>query len=234
MINSLIFYRNWFELAELQTDDELRLAFYDAVMRYAFKGEVPPDVDRGGDKCARAARFAFLTVQPVLDRAASDHNNGRRGGRPQNKKEPPPFSEKENPPFSETETPLSSEKKPPFSKKENPPFLGEKTPPFINGNGNGKGNVNGNATTGGRGGRCKLPELKIVLGACELMAVPRDFAEKLYAEIIEFDGEDRDGHPIGSWRRYFKAAWTKEQARAAAQTITSPDVAPRKISEDDL
>ena len=214
MNNSLIFYRNWYELAELQTDGEFRLAFYDAIFRYAFDGEIPADVGRDGDKAARAARFAFLTVQPILDRAAIDRINGQKGGR----------KGKKNP--VEKETPLSKNGNPPTSKND--------TPPFINGNGNGKGNVNGNATTGGRGGRCKLPELKIVLGACELMAVPRDFAEKLYAEIVEFDGEDRDGNPIGSWRRYFKAAWTKEQARAAAQTITSPDVAPRKISEDDL
>lgn len=218
MINSLIFYRNWFELAELQTDGELRLAFYDAIFRYVFDGEIPPDVGRDGDKVARAARFAFLTVQPIIDRATSDRANGLKGGRP-------PKAQAETP----EKTPLSGKgetpEKTPFSKKEKPPLYKDKEK---------RESIKGNSTTGGGGGRCKLPELRIVLGACELMAVPRDFAEKLYAEIIEFDGEDRDGHPIGSWRRYFKAAWTKEQARAAAQTITSPDVAPRKISEDDL
>lgn len=119
MINSLIFYRNWFELAELQTDGELRLAFYDAIFRYVFDGEIPPDVGRDGDKVARAARFAFLTVQPIIDRATSDRANGLKGGRPPKAQaetpEKPPFREKGKPP-----------KKPPFPKKKNPLFIKRK------------------------------------------------------------------------------------------------------------
>lgn len=79
-MDSLTFFRNWYDLAKLQTDDQLRLAFYDAVFAYAFDGEVPPDPGCSGKKTARAARFAYLTVAPVITVAAKKRAAGIASG----------------------------------------------------------------------------------------------------------------------------------------------------------
>lgn len=79
-MDSLTFFRNWYDLAKLQTDDSLRLAFYDAVFAYAFDGEVPPDPGRGGKKTARAARFAYLTVAPVINISIRKRGAGLASG----------------------------------------------------------------------------------------------------------------------------------------------------------
>ena len=87
------FYRNWYELAEGRDTDEKRLAFYDAIFRYAFDGVVPPKPVRGESPgTAWAAYDAFLTTAVIIDRdeelANSEeayHNAkveaGRKGGR---------------------------------------------------------------------------------------------------------------------------------------------------------
>lgn len=79
-MDSLTFFRNWYDLAKLQTDDSLRLAFYDAVFAYAFDGEVPPDPGRGGKKTERAARFAYLTVAPVINISIRKRGAGLASG----------------------------------------------------------------------------------------------------------------------------------------------------------
>ena len=79
-MDSLTFFRNWYDLAKLQTDDSLRLAFYDAVLAYAFDGEVPPDPGRSGKKTERAARFAYLTVAPVINISIRKRGAGLASG----------------------------------------------------------------------------------------------------------------------------------------------------------
>ena len=89
------FFENWYQLAESQTDDAKRLAFYDAVMRYAFDGEVPECVGRNGDGAKRAAYFAFLTVQPVIEMARRKSAAGASGGRPKCEKQTEKQTEKQ-------------------------------------------------------------------------------------------------------------------------------------------
>ena len=80
-MNQLVFYKNWWDLAQLQTDGALRLAFYDAIFDYAFEGKIPPEVGRDGAKEDRAARFAYLTVQPVIDLSAKRAAAGAASGK---------------------------------------------------------------------------------------------------------------------------------------------------------
>lgn len=44
---SFKFWENWYEMAESLDTDKKRLAFYDAIMKYAFCGEVPKRPVRG-------------------------------------------------------------------------------------------------------------------------------------------------------------------------------------------
>lgn len=71
MGKSLAFFYNYFAFAETLPPDR-RLAFYDAVMRYAFRGETP---------AADSEVFAvFMLVKPSLDKSLAMGEIGRRGG----------------------------------------------------------------------------------------------------------------------------------------------------------
>ena len=114
-VKFVTFFRNWRELAALQGDDKQRLAFYEAIFDYAFDGKEPPE-DTSSDRCARAARAAFLTVQPLIDKTNRDSANGGRGGRPPKSAKTAAFraesgAETETP----SKTPLSVSTKTPLS-----------------------------------------------------------------------------------------------------------------------
>lgn len=113
-VKFVTFFRNWRELAALQGDDKQRLAFYEAIFDYAFDGKEPPE-DTANDRCARAARAAFLTVQPLIDKANRDSANGGRGGRPPKSAKTAAFRAESG---AETETPT------------NPPLLNSEITPL--------------------------------------------------------------------------------------------------------
>lgn len=221
-MNQLVFYKNWWDLAQLQTDGALRLAFYDSIFDYAFEGKIPPEVGRDGAKEARAARFAYLTVQPVIDLSAKRAAAGIASGESRRKK---PMNTKTNTPTNKTRT-----------KREH---ADEQNANTVSKNRIEKNRIEENrnvdasaSTTGGGGGR--LPSREVFLSTCEsTLGVPRDFADGVYTELSMFDGEDSAGSKIGSWRRYVKAAWNREQSARAAAASPSDD-SPRHISEDDL
>lgn len=81
-MNQLTIFRNWWELAENRDTDEKRLAFYDAIMRYAFEGKVPDrpvkGVSRGVDY---AAWDAYQSVLPVISESVRKSEAGSLGGR---------------------------------------------------------------------------------------------------------------------------------------------------------
>ena len=223
-MNQLVFYKNWWDLAQLQTDGALRLAFYDAIFDYAFEGKIPPEVGRDGAKEARAARFAYLTVQPVIDLSAKRAAAGAASGKSrQNKTTNTETNTETNTPTNKTRT-----------KREHADEQNANTPAKNRIELNrieGKGSVDASASTG-RGGR--LPSRDVFLSVCEsTLGVPRDFADVVYAELSQFDGEDAAGVKIGSWRRYVKGAWNRSQSARAAAAGPSDD-APRRITEDDL
>ena len=221
-MNQLVFYKNWWELAQLQTDDANRLAFYDAIFGYAFAGAVPQDVGPDGGKASRAARFAFLTVQPIIDISVKRSKAGEASGEARRDETNKPTNTKTNKPTNtktntKTNTPTNTVAKNRIEKNR----IEENR------------NVDASAsTTGGGGGR--LPSREVFLSACEsTLGVPRDFADGVYTELSMFEGEDASGVKIGSWRRYVKAAWNREQSARAAAASPSDD-SPRHISEDDL
>lgn len=255
-VKFVTFFRNWRELAALQGDDKQRLAFYEAIFAYAFDGKESPE-DTANDRCARAARAAFLTVQPLIDKANRDSANGGRGGRPPKSAKTaafraesgaetetpskPPLLNSEITPLSETcETPAETSRAYKKNKKEN---INKKETTKEKPNGvvavvaDGVSDSVSDAPneTGERDSVAVLPPKETVVGFCESVAnVPGEFAAKLYDELLTFGGADADGKPIGNWRRYFKAAWERERAAAfsAAAALAAPE--PARITEEDL
>ena len=236
-MNQLVFYKNWWDLAQLQTDGDLRLAFYDAIVDYAFEGKIPPEVGRDGLKEARAARFAYLTVQPVIDLSAKRAAAGAASGKSRQNKT---TNTETNTPTNKRRTngEQNANKRRTNREHADEQADGKKTNTVAK-NRIEKNRIEENrnvdasaSTTGGGGGR--LPSREVFLSACEsTLGVPRDFADGVYTELSMFEGEDASGVKIGSWRRYVKAAWNREQSARAAAASPSDD-SPRHISEDNL
>lgn len=224
-MNQLTFFKNWWELAENRDTDEKRLAFYDAILRFAFEGKVPErpvkGVSRGVDY---AAWDAYQSVFPVVSESIRKSDAGSLGGRGNVSQKAPRKAPRKADAKQTQSTAQSRNEGGGDSALRS--FRIEKNRIEEN------RIVDASASTGSGG--CRLPSREVFLSTCEsTLGVPRDFADGVYTELSQFDGEDAAGNKIGSWRRYVKAAWNREQsARAAASRPT--DDAPRQISEDDL
>jgi hypothetical protein len=78
---NLIFFENWFDMAEGRDTDEKRLAFYDAIMRYAFEGSVPPKPVKGVSHGKEwAAWDAYNLVRTTIRVRQNKAFAGRLGG----------------------------------------------------------------------------------------------------------------------------------------------------------
>jgi hypothetical protein len=220
-VKAFTFFENWYQLAESQTDDAKRLAFYDAVMRYAFDGEEPENVGRNGDGAKRAAYFAFLTVQPVLEisrkRSAATDSIRKNQEEKSNGKSPEKSNGKSN--GKSTEKSKSdlikiNDVHPLENKRKEEKRIEEKSSP---------------ARTRER------PTQKQFLDACLLAGIPANFAAPLYDEIVTNGWQDRDGRDIGNWRMYAKRIYNDHRLRPPSDAAqVSGDVAPAHISLEDL
>ena len=74
------FWENWYLMAEGRDTDEKRLAFYDALFRFAFDGEVPPKPRRGDPATVWAAYDAYLAASQTIARNMDLREQGRHGG----------------------------------------------------------------------------------------------------------------------------------------------------------
>lgn len=104
-IKGFTFWRSWHEQCEL-LDDTDRLAYMDAIRRYAFDGTVPSK-----DSVSPIVYALFLGVIPNIDAGLNNALNGSKGGRPrknriEKQQENPLF----NPPFENQERGLKSNK----------------------------------------------------------------------------------------------------------------------------
>ena len=93
MRDSMVFYKSFAD-AIMNLDDETRLESYDAVMEYAFTGEVP-------DGLSGVALAVFTLIKPQIDAnnkryedGCKGAEHGSKGGRP--KKNPTGVSENKN------------------------------------------------------------------------------------------------------------------------------------------
>ena len=76
----LVFYDTWHFLAEGRDTDSKRLAFYDAIMRYAFEGIEPEKPVRGESPGeAWAAWDAFVVAKDKIDSHRAKARAGRNG-----------------------------------------------------------------------------------------------------------------------------------------------------------
>lgn len=106
-MDSIIFYRSFYEALQCITDTAERGFMYDSIMAYAFDGIEPSDL-------TPLQNMAFTLIKPQLDANVKKSEAGKRGGRPKKEtteNEKPQVSEKktigfenENHRFSESES----------------------------------------------------------------------------------------------------------------------------------
>jgi len=129
MKESFVFYKSWKE-ALTDVPDDIRLEVYDCIIEYAFSGKVP--------SLKPMAKMAFNFIKNDIDRASEKYNkivdrnrdNGKKGGRPRNPKNPVGFNEtQQNPNDNDNEDDndndvlLKKETKEENISKENPEEL---------------------------------------------------------------------------------------------------------------
>ena len=88
-IKKFTFWRSWRDQAALLSDEE-RLAFYDAIVAYAFDGTAP-----SRNKVPPMVYGFFIGVMPFIDSNVQNTLNGAKGGRPtarSGKSNNPPFT----------------------------------------------------------------------------------------------------------------------------------------------
>ena len=79
-ISSIRFYETWFELAENRRNDEERLAFYDTIFNYAFKGTRPKYPEKKAmTQKEKVVMDAYLIASPILNKSMWGSVGGKSG-----------------------------------------------------------------------------------------------------------------------------------------------------------
>ena len=91
-MDSIIFYRSFYEALQCITDTAERGFMYDSIMAYAFDGIEPQDL-------TPLQNMAFTLIKPQLDANVKKSEAGKRGGRPRKE-----TTENEKPQVSEEKT----------------------------------------------------------------------------------------------------------------------------------
>lgn len=187
-VKSLTFWRNWYDAAK-QYPDDLRLAFYDAVLAYAFDGVEPSPST--GDVCD-AIRFSAVSMCRAtieISRTRKQSGSKAKANRKQtrSKREAKPKQNGANPKQEQEQVQVQEQEQ------------------------------YANSSTTARGAESSSPSREIFVEGCTLAGIPRDFAERLFTDLEAVRFTDADGKPISNWRRYAKTTFNKtERGETAA------------------
>lgn len=214
----LKFYRNWFELAEFQTDDKKRLAFYDAVMRYAFRGEEPAKVENTAKGADKAAYFAYLTVAPII--GANDSDDADRPADNERFRKAAQARWKADATHNATHDATHDAL---HDAKCNASLIKEEE----------KNRRIRKEEAATRAHAHARPTQQQFAEGCITAGVPEDFARELWTELEQAGWCDGAGEEIANWRRYAKTTYL-ERCRAAKAAGAADGIGFHRISEGDL
>lgn len=191
----LTFWRNWYT-ASRQLPDDLRLAWLDAVLDFAFEGREPtPAADGASVEDGIAAAIGFQAVQMVratIEISRKRKQSGSKGGA-SNKQT------KAN--GSKTEAkPKQNRSKAKADRKQVKEQVQDKEQ---------EQEHNANSSTATE----KPPTILQFIQGGEVAGVPADFARQLHKDLTEAGWRDSAGRYVGNWRRYLKSAWNAEQKK---------------------
>ena len=192
----LTFWRGWWNTAR-KYPPEQRLAWYDAVLAFAFDGEEPPDP--AGDLTAAIAAGAVESVRSTIAISRKRREIGSRGGsKRQAKAKQKPSKQK-------------AKRKQNGSKNQANPNQDQDQVQEQDQD----QDHNGKRLKGSTATRQPPPISQFITGG-ELAGVPADFARQLHKDLVEAGWRDATGAYVANWRRYLKSAWNAEQKKICA------------------
>ena len=194
----LTFWRNWYTAAR-QLPDDLRLAWLDAVLDFAFEGKEPTT----GESIAAAIGYqAVQMVRATIEISRKRKQSGSKGG----------VSRKQSGSKREAK-PKQTRSKAKADRKQVKEQAQDKEQ---------EQEHNANSSTATK----KPPTISQFVQGGELAGVPADFARQLHKDLTEAGWMDKDGLYVGNWRRYMKSAWNAEQKKIRAARVGGLDDIP--------
>ena len=185
----LTFWRNWYTAAR-QLPDDLRLAWLDAVLDFAFEGKEPTT----GESIAAAIGFqAVQMVRATIEISRKRKQSGSKGGASRKQSE----SKREA-------KPKQTRSKAKADRKQVKEQVQEQEQEH-----------NANSSTATE----KPPTILQFIQGGEVAGVPADFARQLHKDLTEAGWRDSAGLYVGNWRRYMKSAWNAEQKKIRAARV---------------
>lgn len=187
----LTFWRNWYTAAR-QLPDDLRLAWLDAVLDFAFEGKEPTT----GESIAAAIGYqAVQMVRATIEISRKRKQSGSKGGASRKQSE----SKREAKP-KQTRSKAKADRK---QVKEQVQVKEQEQ----------EHNANSSTATE------KPPTILQFIQGGEVAGVPADFARQLHKDLTEAGWRDSAGLYVGNWRRYLKSAWNAEQKKIRAARV---------------
>jgi hypothetical protein len=188
--NSLTFWRNWYAGARHLPDD-MRLAWYDAVLDFAFAG-CDPQLPSQDDPLAAIRYQAVQMVRATIDISRKRKKIGSKGG---------------------------AKPKQSRSKTEAKPNQ-EQGKGQVQGKGQEQYAISP-TTAQPRGSSSASsakdpPTLEQFQAGAVLAGVPADFAAQLYADLVAAEWRDSKGLYVANWRRYLKSAYQDAEKKSRA------------------
>ena len=228
---TLAFFRNWYELAEMQTTDEARLAFYDTIMRYAFGDVEPEKPQKDGAKNEKAAYFAFLTVQPVIDSAKEKSAATRRASmkRWDNASHDAQHVSKSDAQKNAQHVSKSDAQKNAQHVKKNMHCI-----PSLNNKNRIEQEENKNRIEQQQVKSSPPTKDEFMQQAPTIGITDASFAGELYDTLHAVGWTGGDGKPIDNWRRYAKAAWNDHRREKAAAAQAPAEGEMERVTLDSL
>ena len=203
----LTFWRNWYTAAR-QLPDDLRLAWLDAVLDFAFTGKEPkPASDGASIENGILTAIGFQAVQMVratIEISRKRKESGSKGG----------ASKKQSASKAQ-----ANRKQKRSKMKANPKQVQEQVQEQEQEQEHNA--ISSTATPRGK----QPPTIEQFVSGALLAGVPENFARSFYADLVAAGWEDKDGRYVANWRRYLKTAWSDEQKkiRAARDFVTVDD-----------
>lgn len=186
----LTFWANWY-MAARQLPAELRLAWYDAVLDYAFEGREPAT---GGALADSIAYQAVQMVRATIGVSRRRREAGAKGGSKQN------GSKTEAKPKQTASKDEANAKQEQVQEQEQDQEHNA---------------IRSSATARGK----TTPTLKQFVGGAITAGIPETFAEPFYRELVEAGWADKDGRHIANWRRYLKTSYADWQKKIHAARV---------------
>lgn len=189
----LTFWRGWYNQAR-KFPDAQRLAWYDAVLDYAFEGVEPKEPE--GDLTLAIAAGAVEAVRATIEISRKRREIGSKGG----------AKRKQNGSKAEAKRKQTKSKAKANSNQDQE----QEQDQDQDHNGN-RSLVKATTAT-----RKQQPTIEQFLGGAKLAGVPEEFARPFYSALVAAGWADAEGAYVANWRRYLKSAFLEEQKKISA------------------